>query len=629
MSIWAASGPARKVRQIKTASGARLAAIFSIMGSPRERIFLQYIKKSPGRGGDGRGPWWAYFLKANSDDKAPGRPDHSKKPKNRKPQTGKRKTENGKRKIVNLPLAVGQQAFTGQGQGHLRPLQPGLRRGGVVDQQEDPSRPLPQILQSLGGNEVVPGRGNRAGKLREAVALHHEDRAAGVKGQGGAIFVLLDLLHDHQVEGSGVLPEPYSRDLVAQGRHEGQPDAKGEQEQRKGQDAVASRGQTGSQGPAGIEARQGQGRDQVSHRAGHRGDEAEHARELPAIGSADLLQIGEEKQGGQPQEADDQQGPEGAAVPGGIQIALKAPADEQGQGWQGRQGVVFDAAGGQAKKDQDHRGPDDQNPAGAVGGFPGLPPEAPAGAGEQGCIGTQPDAQKEPETGKGEGIDVLRLAPSQEAQYLFINDLEFDEPRVGQLAGRKPGDHEKEKHGQAHRRPENGEQAGLAQLPGIEDDYQPREYQADEAFAEKSQPQGQEEEGAPLAGRLLLPAQQEIERGCQKKGDEMIGEDLQVQGKKADAAQEDQDPQPGRLPSQQAPADEVGDPDLRQGHPQEGQAGHPVGDPEKLIAQQGEPVEQVGFVPVREAVEGGGQPGARGQHLFGDEGVHGLGSDQG
>src|SRR5208337_3404033 len=106
MSIWAESGPARKVRQIKTASEARPAAIFSIIGSPRERIFHQYIKKSPGRGGDGRGPWWSYFLKANSDDKAPGRPDHSKKPKNRKPQTGKRKTENGKPSFSGWPAGV-------------------------------------------------------------------------------------------------------------------------------------------------------------------------------------------------------------------------------------------------------------------------------------------------------------------------------------------------------------------------------------------------------------------------------------------------------------------------------------------------------------------------------------------
>ena len=88
-------------------------------------------------------------------------------------------------------------------------------------------------------------------------------------------------------------------------------------------------------------------------------------------------------------------------------------------------------------------------------------------------------------------------------------------------------------------------------------------------------------------------------------------------------------PSQAAAPPQEAPADEVGEPDLAQGCRQEGQAGHPVGDAENFIGQQVEPVDQVGLVQVVDAVESGGEPGARGQHLLGDQGIHGLGPDQG
>ena len=98
----------------------------------------------------------------------------------------------------------------------------------------------------------------------------------------------------------------------------------------------------------------------------------------------------------------------------------------------------------------------------------------------------------------------------------------------------------------------------------------------------------------------------------------MVLKQLLVQNEKTDAGQEDEASQPGRRLPHQAPADEVGDPDLPQGHPQQRQAGHPVGDPKNLVGQQVEPVKEVGLVQVRDAVERGGQPGARGQHLLGE-----------
>ncbi len=74
----------------------------------------------------------------------------------------------------------------------------------------------------------------------------------------------------------------------------------------------------------------------------------------------------------------------------------------------------------------------------------------------------------------------------------------------------------------------------------------------------------------------------------------------------------------------QAPADEVGEPDFPHGYGQGGDPGAPFRDPQELVAQQFEPVEQVGLVQVGRPVEGGSQPGPRGQHFLGDQGVHGF-----
>ena len=104
----------------------------------------------------------------------------------------------------------------------------------------------------------------------------------------------------------------------------------------------------------------------------------------------------------------------------------------------------------------------------------------------------------------------------------------------------------------------------------------------------------------------------------------MIGENEQVQDEKADAGEEDDSPQPGGFWPHQAPADEVGEPDFPHGYGQGGDPGAPNRDPQELVAQQLEPVEQVGLVQVGRPVEGGGQPGPRGQHFLGDQGIHGF-----
>ncbi len=104
----------------------------------------------------------------------------------------------------------------------------------------------------------------------------------------------------------------------------------------------------------------------------------------------------------------------------------------------------------------------------------------------------------------------------------------------------------------------------------------------------------------------------------------MIGENLQMQDEKADTGEEDEAAQPGGDLADEAPADEIGKPDFPHGYGQGGDAGAPGRDSQNLVAQQVEPVEQMGFVQIVHAVEGGGQPGPGRQHLLRDQGVHGL-----
>ncbi len=109
----------------------------------------------------------------------------------------------------------------------------------------------------------------------------------------------------------------------------------------------------------------------------------------------------------------------------------------------------------------------------------------------------------------------------------------------------------------------------------------------------------------------------------------MVGENQQVKDEKADAGEEDESPQPGGNPAHQAAADEVGKPDLPHGYDQGGDPGAPVRGPQELVRQDVEPVEQVRLVQIGRPVESGGQPGPRGQHFPGDQGVHGLGPPEG
>ncbi len=124
-------------------------------------------------------------------------------------------------------------------------------------------------------------------------------------------------------------------------------------------------------------------------------------------------------------------------------------------------------------------------------------------------------------------------------------------------------------------------------MPGIEAADEQREDQADKALTQEPQPQGQEEGAGPLEGGLFLPAQQKVEGGHQTQGDKVVGENLQVQGKKTDAGEEDEAPQPGRAPPQEAPADEVGEPDLAQGRGQEWAGGPPGRRPRKFYRPAG------------------------------------------
>ncbi len=88
-----------------------------------------------------------------------------------------------------------------------------------------------------------------------------------------------------------------------------------------------------------------------------------------------------------------------------------------------------------------------------------IPPE---GAGEQGSVRHQPDTQEEPEAGEGKGVDVRRLALSQEAHNLFINQLELEEAGVGQFRAHQPGHQKQSEQGETAGGPKQGEQPGLA-----------------------------------------------------------------------------------------------------------------------------------------------------------------------
>jgi hypothetical protein len=158
------------------------------------------------------------------------------------------------------------------------------------------------------------------------------------------------------------------------------------------------------------------------------------------------------------------------------------------------------------------------------------------------------------------------------------------------LQPHEPGGQEQDRQRQPLGRQKEQEEAGLPQAPGIEEADEHREHHADEAFAQEPGHQAEKKGGGPLKRGRFLPAQQEVEGGGQGQGNQVVREYLQVQGEKADAAQEDEASQPGGLPAQQAPAQEIGDPDFAQGYSQGGGSGGPVRDPEDFVGQQVEPV---------------------------------------
>ena len=71
------------------------------------------------------------------------------------------------------------------------------------------------------------------------------------------------------------------------------------------------------------------------------------------------------------QQGQGQKGPRNEPVSRGVQVPLDPPPQNQGQGRQGRQGIIFDAAGRQGEKAQDDRSPDEQQPPAAPTSRPG------------------------------------------------------------------------------------------------------------------------------------------------------------------------------------------------------------------------------------------------------------------
>ena len=409
---------------------------------------------------------------------------------------------------------VDQQAFARQGQGHRGVLEERLRRGGVVQQQKDFSGSLPQLLQAFRGDDVVRGGVHRVRKLGQAVPLDHENVAPGVIFQGGPVFKLFDRPHDEQVLGGGHPLDVFARGLVA---HQGSKDhhgLEGEPGYGHGQDAVGGHRQAGPAEPGGQDPRQGYRRNEPGGPPGQGRDEADHAAELPAVVHADLFQVGQQHQERQPQQAQGQQGPRDDPVFRGVQIPLDPPSQNQGQGRQGRQGIIFDAAGRQGEKAQDDRSPDEQQPPGGPhfpAGSGGLP-EPVEGFRQDEGPGHQPDAQKHVEPGEGEGVDVGRGSPAQEPHDLFVDDLKLEKAGIGQLRRHPPGNQQDGCQAEPPGREQQVQETALLNLPGIEQADQTGKDYPDETLAEKPGHQGQKEQGRPAPVRLGLPAQQTIER---------------------------------------------------------------------------------------------------------------------
>ena len=184
--------------------------------------------------------------------------------------------------------------------------------------------------------------------------------------------------------------------------------------------------------------------------------------------------------------------------------------------------------------------------------------------------------RKSQKPGQGKGGDVRGLPPSQEAQDLLVHDVKAQESRLRVLHGDKPGQGEDQEHQPAPGVQGQGEQAGLAPEPGIARQDQQRKGQADKTLAHETHGQAHHEEHRPGPGGVVPGVNHHGHRGHQGQGHQVVGEELQVEGEKPDAGEEDDAPQPGGPGRQQAPADEIGQPDLSQADAT-GWAGGPPG----------------------------------------------------
>ncbi len=232
--------------------------------------------------------------------------------------------------------------------------------------------------------------------------------------------------------------------------------------------------------------------------------------------------------------------------------------------------------------------------------------------------GEQSAEEDEDEEVEGPGAAML---VGDDAADEFVADEEVEELGVFPGDDGEPAQGDGEGEGAAQGPWDGGFLAAAAHAPLPDEGAGDGDDEGHGAFGEESQADGDEKGGDPSGGGVGGPAGEGGDGGHDPEGHEHVGGEGAAEGEELEGGAEDDDGPEGGEASEPKAGGEVEEGEGAKAGEDAGEAGGEFVEAKEAEAGGGGPIDERGFLGVGEAVEGGHEPVAGGQHFAGHFGV--------